>query len=287
MLCIVLAALCWATLGPVAKLAFAHGMAPLDVAFWRAMSGWVFFALQAVHMRALRVKSRDLPLLALFGFLGVTVFYGSYQIAVRDGGAALASVLLYTAPAWVVLLARIFLQEALSPVKLVCVALSVAGVAGVAYGSGDVAVGYSWPMMGVVCGLVSGLTYALYYVFSKHLLRSYKASTIFFYIQPLGALFLLPFLSALPADPVAWGAVFFLGLVTNFGAYTLYCLGLERLEASRAAVLATIEPLSAAVLAYFWWDERFRTAGYLGSALIVLSVLVLTYEARRKAMKTN
>ncbi|NCC26288.1 MAG: EamA/RhaT family transporter, partial [Deltaproteobacteria bacterium] len=209
---IVLAALCWSTLGPVSKLAFAHGVAPLDVAFWRAVSGWALFAGQAAWLGQTRVRPRDLPGLAVFGFLGVSVFYGAYQIAVRDGGAALASVLLYTAPAWVALLARFFLGEGLTRIKIICILLSMAGVAGVAFGSGETQGRGGWPLLGVACGLVSGLTYASYYIFSKRFLRTYRAPTIFLYIQPFGALFLLPFLGGLPADAVAWASVLFLGL---------------------------------------------------------------------------
>jgi drug/metabolite transporter (DMT)-like permease len=48
---IVLAAFCWGGIGPVSRYAFSHGMAPLEVAFWRALFGWVVFGLQAVKMR--------------------------------------------------------------------------------------------------------------------------------------------------------------------------------------------------------------------------------------------
>ncbi|NCC26382.1 MAG: EamA/RhaT family transporter, partial [Deltaproteobacteria bacterium] len=174
-----------------------------------------------------------------------------------------------------------FLGEGLTRIKIICILLSMAGVAGVAFGSGETQGRGGWPLLGVACGLVSGLTYASYYIFSKRFLRTYRAPTIFLYIQPFGALFLLPFLGGLPTDAVAWASVLFLGLVTNFGAYTLYCRGLERMEASKASVLATIEPLAAAVLAFAWWGERFSLVGYLGSILIVVSVVVLVRENRR------
>ncbi len=77
----------------------------------------------------MRVAPQDLPVLLLFGLVGVSLFYGAYQLAVGLGGAALASVLLYTAPAWVALLSHLVLREALDALGLLSVALTLLGVA--------------------------------------------------------------------------------------------------------------------------------------------------------------
>ena len=45
---ILAAASLWGLIGPVARIALAEGMPPLEVAFWRTASGWLFFAVQAV-----------------------------------------------------------------------------------------------------------------------------------------------------------------------------------------------------------------------------------------------
>ena len=95
---ILTAAMLWGLIGPFAKVAFKEGVSPLEVAFWRAVLAWFFFAFQSLLQRRVTVKIHDLPGLAMFGFICVTLFFGSYQIAVERGGAALASVLLYTAP---------------------------------------------------------------------------------------------------------------------------------------------------------------------------------------------
>ena len=129
---IILAAFCWGGIGPVARYAFAHGMAPLEVAFWRALFGWVIFGTHAVRMKKTRVHNRDLPWVLGFGLWGVSLFYGSYLLAIDHGGAALAAVLLYTAPLWVAILARIFLREPFTPLKIFCVLLGMSGVAAVA-----------------------------------------------------------------------------------------------------------------------------------------------------------
>jgi DME family drug/metabolite transporter len=77
--------------------------------------------------------------------------------------------------------------------------------------------------------------------------------------------------------PLGLGAVLFLGLATTFGAYTFYCMGLKHLDASKAAVVATLEPVVAGVMAHVWWGERFTLAGYLGISTILGAVLLLIY----------
>src|SRR5687768_3969976 len=114
---ILLAAVLWGLLGPASYVALRDGVAPLEIAFWRAALAAPLFAAHAVAAgggrAAFRAARGDLPALAAFGVVGVSVFYGAYQLAVREGGAALAAVLLYTAPAWVALLARGVLGERL------------------------------------------------------------------------------------------------------------------------------------------------------------------------------
>jgi len=271
---IVLAAFCWGGIGPVARYAFAQGMTPLEVAFWRALFGWVIFGTQAVRMKKTRVHNRHLPWVLGFGLWGVSLFYGSYLLAIEHGGAALAAVLLYTAPFWVAVLARIFLGESFTPLKIFCLLLGVGGVAAVALGQGKALVA-GVPEMALGWGLLSGFLYGLYYIFGKRFLRSYATPTLFLYALPVGVLGLAPFIRIGFPSPPALLAVLFLALVSTFAAYSLNYAGLKRLESTRAATVATIEPVIAGAAAWVWWGESFTVWGYLGSGMILLGVLLL------------
>ena len=99
---IIAAALLWATIGPAARFALRAGITPLEISFWRAAIAALLFGAHAAATggaAAFRRARPDLPAFALFGLVGIGLFYGAYQLAVRSGGAAVASVLLYTAPA--------------------------------------------------------------------------------------------------------------------------------------------------------------------------------------------
>lgn len=279
---VLLAALMWGLIGPISKFIFAEGVTPLETAFWRAVFAWCMFAAHARFIGAMSVKGRDVPSLVFFGVLCVSVFYGAYQLAVQDVGAALASVLLYTAPAWVALLSWLMLGERMSAVKIGAVSMTLAGVWLVSAGPGMPSGGVDITLLGILFGLTSGFTYALYYIFGKLYLGRYATPTLFLYALPLGAALLFPFVDFAPKTPRAWFFLFILAACSTYGAYSVYYRGLQRLEATRAAVVATLEPVMAALLAYLWWDEELGLMGYMGSALIIGAVFVIILGERKR-----
>ena len=279
---IVAAALLWATIGPAARFALRAGIEPLEISFWRAAIAGALFALHATVRGRLHIARRDLPAVAGFAVLGVTIFYWSYFRAVETGGAALAAILLYTAPAWVAVAAALWLGERLTARKTLAVALTLAGIALVAVGSGSGTLpgagSASARFSALAWGLLSGLAYAGYYLFGKRYFTRYEASTLFAYALPLGALLLLPAVTLAPKSSTAWLVLVFLAVVPTYGAYLLYGFGLARLEATRAATVATLEPVAAAALAYAVWGEALRGVGYAGAALVLGGVLLAATE---------
>jgi DME family drug/metabolite transporter len=277
-LLIALAALLWGTLGIASRQILQSGVEPLELSFWRATIGGSLFALQALRLRNTRVHRRDFPALAAFAVVGVSLFYLSYLLAVRAGGAALAAILLYTAPAWVAVASALWLHEPMTARKLTALALTLLGVALVAVGTGGGASGLHIGTSALVWGLVSGLAYASYYLFGKRYFTRYSTATLFMYALPLGALLLLPAVHFAPKSAATWAWIGFVGVVPTFLALQVYSAGLRRVTATNAVTVATLEPVVAAVLAYLVWDEALGSLGYLGAALVLSGVLVMSRE---------
>ncbi len=280
---IIIAATLWGFIGPFSKLAFQEGIAPLEVAFWRAILAWGFFGTHAIIKNEVRIQKQDFPGILVFGIAGVTLFYGSYQLAVNKGGAALAAVLLYTAPAWVAIMSRIFFKESMTPVKLIALLLTIIGVAGVSLGAGDLnaSAGIHLSASGLFFGLAAGFCYALYYIFGKHFSGRYSSPNLFIYILPIGALGLVPWVPFTHKTFTAWAALTVLAFLSTYIAYRLYYEGLKYLEPTQAAITATIEPVVAAIIAYFWWNEYFNILGYAGSFLILMSVMMMVWDGAK------
>ncbi len=267
---ILAAAFMWGLIGVFTKYILAEGISALEIAFWRASIAWVMFLVHASWQRQIKVHRTDLPALLGFGFICVTLFYGSYQLAIRDVGIALAAVLLYTAPAWVALMSWLVLKEKMTKTKTACVAMTIFGVVCISLGPqlmGNGSISLNW--FGLTAGLVAGFTYALYYIFGKAFLYRYPTPTIFVYGLPFGAALLFPFVDFSHKSVEAWMLLAGLAAVTSYGAFSAYYAGLKRMDATHASVIATFEPVVAAVFAYFLFGEKFSMLGYAGSCLII------------------
>ena len=273
---ILAAAISWGFIGIFSAVAFSQGLGPAEVAFWRALLAWGCFGTQAVWLRQTKVDRRDLPLLTFFGLFGITLFYIAYQYAVKNGGAALAAVLLYTAPAWVVVSSLVLFREKLTVIKTTAVVLVMAGVyliSGTGIG-GDTAIA----PIAIISGLISGFCYSLYYTAGKYFSTRYSSANLFLYVLPIGALGTLPFVEFTDKTPIAWSALIGVAVVSTFFANYCYYNGLKRLEAGRASIVATLEPVVAAVAAYLIYGEYFSTLGYLGALLILVAVVATILE---------
>ncbi len=269
---VVAAAALWGALGVLGKAAQAEGMAPLEIAFWRALGGGALFVAHAVVVRARWPRGRDLAGTAGFGLVGVSVFYGAYQLAVRDGGASLAAVLLYTAPAFVAVLAWWRLGERLGRREAIAVAATIGGVALVSFAGGGTA--HAGPAA-LGWGLLAGATYALYYIWGKGAFARFEPAAVYAVALPVGALGLAPFIELGARTPRAWALLAAMAVASTYLAYLAYAAGLRRLTATRASVIASIEPLVATGLAAVVFDERLGPVAWLGAALVVGAALTL------------
>nr|WP_287413261.1 EamA family transporter [Pseudodesulfovibrio sp.] len=282
------AAFMWGLIGVFTQYILAEGISALEIAFWRAALAWIMFLIHASVAKQVKVHRTDLPALFGFGFICVTLFYGSYQLAIRDVGIGLAAVLLYTAPAWVALLSWLVLKEAMTKTKMTCVVMTILGVSCISLGPQLLnGAAFNLNLFGLIAGLVSGLTYALYYIFGKKFLYRYPTPTIFVYALPFGALLLLPFVNFADKSPQAWMLLAGLALVTSYGAFSVYYEGLKRLDATHASVIATFEPVVAAIFAYTLFGEQFSIFGYIGSSLILVAVFLVVLSGIRTSRATG
>lgn len=287
---VLLAAVLWGTLGPTFKGLNAVGAEPAHIGFWRALlacgllGGWLALRRPAL----LRLERRDLPLFVAYGLISVAIFFVIYPAAVQRSTVAVAAVLLYTAPAWVALLAALLFGEALTWRKAGAIALAFVGTALVAGATDPAAMrANGW---GVAAGLASGLTYAGFSLFGKAALRRYHPATTMFYALLFGALFLLPVvlrdwppLVAPLQSSTGILLLLYIGLVPTTGSLMLYTTGLHRLnDAGRASILATVEPLVAALLGFLLLGETLEPTQWLGGALILAGIAILSWQGRQQ-----
>lgn len=277
------AAALWGLLGLFSAALLDLGLGAVEIAFWRALFGGSAFLVHAVLAR------RFVPLTRLhavgtvgFAALGVSLFYVALIRAIDLGGISLAFVLLYTAPAWVTLLARPVLGERPSAGQWVLVVTAMLGVALVSSTRGS---GIEPSLGAVAWGLAAGLAYASYYLWGRRLLARQSPVQLYGLALPLGALGIAPFVTWSPKPAEAWALLAAAALVSTYLAYLLYGLGLMRASSSRAVVVATVEPIVAGLLAWWVFGERLGLLGLIGAGLVIASAAAsgVRVRGRRRA----
>jgi drug/metabolite transporter (DMT)-like permease len=283
----------WATTGILIKYLFTHfTITALPMALWRVtiVAVGLLILLALVAPRLLRIKTRDGPQFALYGFLGVAMHQVVWISSVQLNGAAVATVLVYTAPAFVAIFAVRLLGEHLTRKRVLALILSLLGVVLVARAYEIGAANVSG--VGILVGVGTGLTYSAYTILSKRAVLNYNSWTAMLWAFIFGAVFLVPlqFLGALPflsalyppanflpmqSEPLGWGVLAFLALVPTLGGFAAYTAGLTHLPAGVASIVATIEPVITAIIAYFLFGEVLNPIQLVGAALILGSVLML------------
>jgi DME family drug/metabolite transporter len=286
-LAVAAAACIWGTLGIFAKALYAEGVSFEALVAVRASVGWAAMVVFVVLTRGdagLRVSRGDLQLLLPLGLFGIGAFYLLYFYTVRESEVGTAAILLYSSPAFVALLAWAFLGERLGATRLTALLLTFCGICLVAgaYAPGALEVR---PVV-LLTGLLSGLTYGLYSIFGKPVSGRLAPATVLLYALGFGAVVLV--LAALPTlgtlaglPPESYLLLLMLAVVHTALAFGLYTVGLKRMEAGQAAIVATVEPVVAGLLGVALLGEALTAPKLVGAAL-VLSGAALAQARRRR-----
>ncbi len=270
-----MAAICWGMLGPVSRFAFQHNITALEVAFWRSLLGGVFFLVEMYKNNEFKIKENNYIHLIIFSIFGVAGLETTNLIAVQESGAAFASILLYSAPIWVAIISCIWFKEKLSKKKIFALIITFVGVCGFAlYGN---SISNQIKIFGIVCGLISGISYALFYIYGKYIFIKNKTATVYSYAFLIASIVIVPFVefkSKLLAD---WLILLFLGLISTYAAYWFYAFSLKKMNPVRASIILMLEPIFSTIFSYILWGEKFSMQGWIFAGIILTGVFTAAF----------
>ncbi len=282
---IVSAALLWGALAIFVKKLTNYRFSEMEIVAIRVFGA--FLCLVPIMLMKQKKSVFCIKINHLLYFLGtglcsIVLFNWAYFKAMNMMSISLAVMLLYTAPAFVVLLSAIFLKEKLTMHKVIAVIVTISGCAIIA--STEKIIDTNWTLLGFLIGLCSGIGYALYTIFGKLALRHYDSLTITFYTFFIASIAMIPFFSFIPKAVTlpleAWIYMFGLGLVPTVFAYFLYTTGLKKIESSLASILATVEPVAAVMIGIFIFKEQLYSGQLIGALLIVISIIIISYDQK-------
>ncbi len=284
-LLIILAGCFWGSMGIFVRRLTEYGFTAVQIVSIRVTLAALFFCIILLikDRSGFRIALRDLPFFLGLGFGSILFFTVCYFTAITMMPLSTAAILLYTSPIWIMLMSVLFFHEKLSGKKLLALALAFAGCVLVSGISGE-----GITLTGLLVGLGSGLGYGLYSILGTVALRKYSPYTVTAYTFLFAAAgswlicgpadMISKFTAA--QDPVS--LLLFCGLtalVTAVIPFLFYTLGLRTVEASRAGILATVEPLVATLVGILAFSEPLTLLPALGILLILSAVIILNRKA--------
>ena len=276
-LAVVSAAIGYGFLAVLIKLALEAGAGVVPLATWRfAIAGVIVWLLLAARRRPAPPRGAWPKLAGLGAIYAVNAL--AFIAALQWIPAATATLVFYTYPVVVVLLAGLFLGERFTRHKLVGMALAVLGC-GLTAGAGA-AGGHP---AGIALVLLAMSSLSVYIVLSRRVMVALpgqgSAAVMVSATAIVFALVAVPTGSyQLGGGERAAGLVALLALVSTALPITLFIVGLKRIGAGRAAIYSTIEPVVTVIAAAVLLDERIASIQYVGGVLILAGVLWLRTE---------
>ena len=280
---IVIGASFWGVIGVFSRQLNDRGLDSLQVTEVRCIVTAIALAviLLFYDRRLLKIDPKDLWMFFGSGVIGIISFNVLYFEAAKIVSLSMTSVLLYTAPFFVVIMSMFIFKEALTRQKAISLVLAFAGCLLISNIIGSSA---GFNSKGFLLGLGSGIGYALYTIFSKFALKKYHPFTLTFYTFLVAGIVLIPF-SDLPhmADVAinVDGALLWmlaLGLLITTLPYFLYNFGLKGLDAGVASVIAFIEPMVATIAGFLIYNEEPTVFNFLGIFSILAAVILLNIQ---------
>jgi DME family drug/metabolite transporter len=290
---VVLAAICFATLGPTSRFAFAAGVDALTLVTWRATIGLLFvigaaFVLSRRGMTVFRplgeIPPRHRALNVTAGLFNA-VLNLAVLVAITRISITLALLVFYTYPAMVALVSTLFFKERLDGPRWAALLVSLVGLVLVIIGAGTVG---ALDLLGVSLAFIGALCQVAYALLARHGFSSVPAPQAAGVTFGVAAAFYLlaglavgnladlgsPLASSAALLPILWAGTIGAGIPTM-----AWIMGIRTLGAPRAAIISTLEPVVGVTLAALLLQERPTPLQLVGGALIVGAAIVVQRRA--------
>ena len=277
---ILLAGILWGSMGLFVRPLNAKGLSSWDIVFIRAFLTMVFMAVFIlVKDRSLfKIKLKDIWCFIGTGLLSIVFFNLCYFKEITIAPLSIAAILLYTAPAFVMVISAFCFKERLTKRKIAALFLSFLGLMFV---TGVFSSGERLTLKTLFIGLGAGLGYALYSIFSRYALeKGYSSFTISFYTFLLATVATVFFIKPGEVMGVAFssGSMIVLliafALVSTIIPYLTYTVGLKGVENGQASIIASIEPVVATLIGIIWFHEKMSVWVLIGIVLVLTGIVI-------------
>ena len=282
-----LSGVCFGSVGIFIRLFDEAGFNNMAILCTRnAISAVLLFLFMLIYDRnLLKCRVRDLPVLLGGGFIGMTLTNIFYNLAVLNLSLGFAGVLIGLSPVYVVIIAAFLFGERVTRRKFVGMVLAIIGVIMV---SGVIDNGITFTLPGLASGLLAGVFYGMTSIFTKIAIgRGYNGLTITFYAILITAVTTAPFAnwgsvaSYMAASPGPHVMLMIAHALIGAGLpYLMLNVSLKYIEAGKASILTSSEPVSAMLFGALIYAEKLSIISVACMMIAVTAFGIISTEAK-------
>ncbi|MBQ4044955.1 MAG: EamA family transporter [Lachnospiraceae bacterium] len=238
----------------------------------------LFILILCTDRSLFKIRLKDIWCFLGTGIVSLILFNVCYFTTITLTSLSIAAVLLYTSPAFVMIMSRFIFGEKITGRKVLAIVLTIGGCFLVSGMIGDTG---SLTLKGLLMGLCSGFCYALYSIFGRFALnKGYNSMTISFYTFVFGTIGLIPLVNYPAIGQVILSsasniilAILF-ALICTLMPYLFYTKGLTILENSTAAVVVAIEPVVATLISVLILHEPMTLLEGAGIIMVLIAIVL-------------
>lgn len=278
------AAVLWGFSGVVTKYLLRRQMRPDELLVFRTLMAstilFVWLGLRSPHL--LKISRADLPPLLLLGAVGLAANQGFYYLSLTMVSVGYSLLLQYLAPVHLMIYGVLSKTERITGGKLMAAFTALCGCALMVLGQeGGIA---RVSLAGTLCAIASGLCFAFYTAYGKHVLRRRDPRAMIAYAFLIAG---TVWLTIRPPWRIDWASIdlsmwlffIYLATVATILPFGLYSASLRYLEASRSSLTSMLEPVVAASIAWVWLGEEMEPMQIAGGAAVIGGILLLQIES--------
>lgn len=261
----------------VAEMARAGSSAELTSFLRMSLGTFIMIALTIFKygVKSLFIDLKTLFVCALIGVICDGIYNIFNSLSVVANGVAVASVLMYTAPVFTSLGARILFKEKFTSRKIFALILNIIGCILVVTGGKFSLENIS--LYGLLCGIGAGFCYGMSAIIGKIASSRANAFVINTWAYFFAAIFILiftrPDFEILNLKILEIGFLF--ALIPTAIAYILYYYGLANIkETSKIPIITSLEPVTAVLIGVMLYHENLGFINLAGIAAVIISIII-------------
>lgn len=252
---------------------------PIELVFLRYVIAVIALLIIGIYIKqSFRIQKRDWGIIFLVGLIGNTISIVTQEAGTMWSNAQMGAIITATTPAFMIIFAKLLLQEQLTFRKATAVAFATVGVLYIV-GIGSVDPSFK---LGGISLTIAALTWALQSVLIKKIPLHYSQIVINTYTATIAVVLLAPIavprIITMPHDvwasPTVWICLLYLGIVSTALGFLLWNKGLQLMPAGSGSLFFFFQPVVGAFLGGLLLGEQLGLSFWIGTVFIFIGIVL-------------